>query len=104
MTLQAVIAVLEKLAKLPRMELRIYSDSEYLVKGMNEYIDEWKQRGWKRKSGGTPENIDLWKRLNGLALRHNVDWVWLDKNERDSFHQIATKLADEAAKAELLKT
>jgi ribonuclease HI len=103
MALQGAIAALTEYVKRPRTELRIYSDNEYLVKNMNERIDEWKQRGWKPRSGKPLENVDLWKRLNALALRHNIEWVWVDKDDCDSLHELATQFAAEAAAAEVLE-
>jgi ribonuclease HI len=100
MALQGAIAALSECEQRPRTELRICSDSEYLVKNMSERIDEWKQRGWKLKSGKPPENIDLWKRLGTLALRHNIEWDWIDKDDRNPLHELATQLAAEAAAAE----
>jgi ribonuclease HI len=100
MALQGAIAALSQYERRPRTELRIYSDNEYLVKNMNERIDEWKQRGWKLKSGRPPDNIDLWKRLNALALRHNIEWVWVDKDDCDPLHELAGRLASEGATAE----
>jgi ribonuclease HI len=100
MALQGAIAALSEYEQRPRTELRIHSDNEYLVKNMNERIDEWKQRGWKLKSGKPPENIDLWRRLSALALRHNIEWIWVDKDDHDPLHELATQLAAEAAAAE----
>ncbi len=63
------------------------SDSQYLVKGMRDWIQGWARRGWKRK-GGAIENLELWRELLAAARRHQVDWRWIrghaghDLNER----------------------
>lgn len=79
-------------------DLVFTSDSQYLVKGMKEWIHGWIRRGWRRKSGRI-ENLDLWKRLAALARRHRVEWRWVrghaghPKNEYA--HRLATRAAEE---------
>lgn len=74
------------------------SDSQYLVKGMKEWIHRWIRRGWRRK-GGPIENLELWKRLATVARRHRVQWQWVrghaghPKNEYA--HRLATRAAEE---------
>lgn len=74
------------------------SDSQYLVKGMKEWIHGWIRRGWRRKSGRI-ENLDLWKRLAEVARRHRIEWRWVrghaghPKNEY--VHHLATRAAEE---------
>jgi ribonuclease HI len=65
--LRAAIAALERFKAQTRTALRLYSNSEYLIKNMNERIDEWKAGGWKTKAGSPPDNIDLWKGHARLA-------------------------------------
>lgn len=73
------------------------SDSQYLVKGMREWIHGWAARGWRRK-GGRIENLELWRHLARLARRHRVDWRWIrghaghPKNEYA--HHLATRAAE----------
>ena len=68
------------------------SDSQYLVKGMTEWIHGWARRGWKRK-GGPIENLDLWKRLVREAGRHRIDWRWTRGHADDVKNQYADRLA-----------
>ena len=56
--------------------VRFVSDSQYLIRGMNEWIGGWKARGWKRK-GGPIENLDLWKDLDLESQRHEITWEWI---------------------------
>ena len=93
--LRAAIAALQPFKAQTRTALRLYSNSEYLIKNMNERIDEWKAGGWKTKAGSPPDNIDLWKILNGLALRHDVEWVWIANGDGDRLHRLAAEYARE---------
>lgn len=74
------------------------SDSQYLVKGMKEWIHGWADRGWRRK-GGPIDNLELWKELARTAARHRVEWRWVrghaghPKNEY--VHHLATRAATE---------
>jgi ribonuclease HI len=72
--------------------------SEYLINGMTIWLDQWKERGWKTAQRKPPENIDLWKRLNAVALRHTVEWVWVRGHNGDRFNELADRLANEAAR------
>ena len=57
------------------------SDSQYLVKGMREWVPGWKARGWTRK-GGPIENLELWKALDATSRKHEVQWAWLRGHQR----------------------
>lgn len=82
-------------------ECRVHfvSDSQYLVKGMSEWVAGWKARGWKRKSGPI-ENLDLWKRLDREAERHDVEWVWVRGHAGHPKNEYANDLAVKAAKTQ----
>ena len=72
------------------------SDSQYLVKGMREWIQGWVRRGWQRKAGPV-ENADLWKQLLGVAGRHQVDWRWVRGHAGHPQNEYADRLAVAAA-------
>ncbi len=75
MELQAVI---EALASLTRpCEVVVHTDSQYVQKGISEWIHGWKARGWKTAAKQPVKNDDLWKTLDQLAARHRVDWRWV---------------------------
>ena len=77
MALIGAIAALQLLAaKGNRMRALLVSDSEYLVKGMREWVPGWAARGWKRK-GGTIENVALWQSSFTAARLHEVQWTWV---------------------------
>jgi ribonuclease HI len=74
MELTAALRALQSLKGPHRVEL--YTDSEYLQRGVSEWLPNWKARNWKRK-GGKLANIELWQALDLTLLRHEVTWHWL---------------------------
>jgi len=80
-----------------RCRVRFVSDSQYLVKGMQEWVKGWKARGWKRK-GGPPENLELWKELDRVAADHDVRWVWVRGHVGHPRNEYANFLATRAAR------
>jgi ribonuclease HI len=73
------------------------SDSQYLVKGMREWVHGWIRRGWKRQ-GGAVENVELWQELVQVAARHQVDWRWVRGHAGHPQNEYADYLATEAAR------
>lgn len=73
------------------------SDSEYLVKGMREWVHGWMRRGWTRKTGAV-ENVELWRDLVGVARRHEVDWRWVRGHAGHPQNEYANDLAIRAAR------
>lgn len=97
MELMAAIAGLEALTK--PCDVDLYSDSQYLVKAVNEkWLDGWIKKGWKRGKNEPVKNVDLWKRLLAVKSKHNVRFIWVKGhaghpgNERCD--ELATKAAD----------
>jgi ribonuclease HI len=86
MELTAVIRGLEALKRPCRV--RLYTDSQYVQKGITQWIHDWKRRGWRTADKKPVKNIDLWQQLDALAARHAVSWHWVkghaghDGNER----------------------
>jgi ribonuclease HI len=75
MELQAAI---EGLAALTRpCRVRLTTDSEYLCRGITEWLAGWKARGWKTAARKAVKNVDLWQRLDAEAARHDVEWRWV---------------------------
>jgi len=68
------------------------SDSQYLVRGMKEWVHAWARKGWRRK-GGAIENLDLWRRLVSVAARHRVEWRWVRGHADDPKNEYANFLA-----------
>lgn len=77
--------------------VRFVSDSQYLVKGMTEWVRAWVARGWKRK-GGPPENLELWKELVKAAEPHEVEWSWIRGHDGHPRNEYVNHLAVRAAK------
>jgi ribonuclease HI len=73
------------------------SDSQYLVRAMNEWVHAWKRAGWKRKSGSL-ENAELWQELERAAARHDVTWSWVRGHAGHPQNEYANHLATRAAK------
>jgi ribonuclease HI len=86
MELTAVIEALSALKR--RCHVIVHTDSQYVQKGITEWIKGWKARGWRTASKEPVKNVDLWKRLDELAAEHHVQWRWVkghaghDGNER----------------------
>ena len=75
MELQAVI---EALAALKRpVRVRLYTDSQYVRRGILEWLPQWKARGWKTASRQPVKNQDLWQALEAQAARHQIEWHWV---------------------------
>jgi ribonuclease HI len=98
MALSGAVAALQLLArKGARMRALIVSDSEYLVKGMREWVPGWMARGWKRKVGPI-ENLELWKALVASAALHEVQWTWVRGHRGHPKNEYANDLAVAAAR------
>ena len=74
MELTAAIQALQALNRSCRVD--IYTDSQYLRKGITEWLPGWRRRGWRRK-GGALANIDLWQTLDKLVQEHEMAWHWV---------------------------
>jgi len=101
MALAGAVAALQLLAgKGRRLRVLGVSDSEYLVKGMKEWVPGWIQRGWKRK-GGAIENLELWQTLVYSAGKHEVRWSWVRGHQGHAKNEYANDLAVKAATEQL---
>ena len=96
MALRSAIEGLKLLRKRPCV-VHFVSDSQYLVKGMTEWLKGWKARGWRRK-GGEIGNLDLWKELDRIASGHEVRWSWIRGHDGHAQNEYANHLATRAAK------
>ncbi len=97
MALRSAILALELLgAKGSSLAITFVSDSQYLVKGMNEWVRGWRARGWRRK-GGAIENLELWQELVSCAEKHDVDWTWVRGHADHAKNEYADFLATSAA-------
>ena len=98
MALKGATGALEILGgKGARLGVLMVSDSQYLVRGVREWMGAWEARGWTRK-GGPIENLELWKRLRAAQRRHDVQWTWLRGHARHPKNEYADRLAVRAAR------
>lgn len=88
-------APIEALASLKRScDVVVYMDSEYVRKGITEWIHNWQRRGWKTADGKPVKNADLWQRLDALRKLHHVDWRWVKGHAGDPGNERADMLAN----------
>jgi ribonuclease HI len=92
MELNAAIRGLEALKK--ACEVTLVTDSEYLRKGITEWITQWKQRGWKTAAKKAVKNEDLWRELDELVNNHNIEWCWVKGHSGDPGNEKADELAN----------
>lgn len=92
MELTAVIRALEALDR--EAEVVIHTDSQYVQKGITEWLAAWKARGWKTADRKPVKNIDLWCTLDALAGRHSVQWRWVRGHSGHPENERADALAN----------
>ena len=74
----------------------IYTDSQYLKKGVMEWMENWKSRNWKRK-GGKLANVDLWQELSKETEKHRITWRWVKAHTGDKFNEQVDHMAKQLA-------
>ena len=92
MELMAVIRALEALKRSSRV--RVYTDSQYVQKGISEWMRKWKRNGWKTADRKPVKNDDLWKELDELAARHHIEWHWVRGHAGHPENERADRLAN----------
>jgi ribonuclease HI len=97
MELTAVIRALEALKR--PSQVRIFTDSEYVRKGITEWVKSWKVRGWKTADRKPVKNQDLWERLDALAAGHQIEWRWVKGHSGIPGNERVDRLANEAIDA-----
>ncbi len=97
MELMAAISAMESLTRPCRV--RLITDSQYVQKGIQEWLANWKQRGWKTAARKPVKNVDLWQRLDKALAPHQVEWKWVRGHtghpENERADQLANKGIDE---------
>ena len=98
MELQAVIVALEVLAQLDPVDEKVtlYTDSQYVQKGITLWIGEWKKKGWKTSGKQPVKNQDLWLRLDSLAAGFPIDWVWVKGHAGNKYNERCDALTQKA--------
>ena len=97
MELMAAISALEALKE--PCDAILHTDSQYVRKGITEWMANWVRRGWKTAGGDPVKNRDLWERLHVANARHKVDWRWVKGHAGDPDNE----RVDELARAEAVK-
>lgn len=101
MELTAALMALRALKQPSRVVL--WTDSEYLRKGMTEWLSAWRARGWKTAAKQPVKNADIWQALVTAAEPHEVDWRWVKGHAGDPGNEAVDKLATEAIDIGLAK-
>ncbi len=94
MELMAAIQALESLKR--PCEVTLTTDSQYVRKGITEWIDNWKRRGWKTADKKPVKNQDLWQRLEQATHKHKIHWKWIKGHSGHAENERADALANKA--------
>ncbi len=92
MEMTAVIAGLKVLKQ--SCVVTVYTDSKYVLQGMEEWLEGWKARGWKTASKAAVKNVDLWQQLDDLVQQHEVSWQWVKGHAGNAGNERADELAN----------
>jgi ribonuclease HI len=92
-----LMAAIERLNALKRpCAVELFSDSEYLQKGIRNWLPRWKKRGFLTMDGQPVKNQDLWQKLEQAAGRHKVQWKWVRGHAGNPMNELCDRLAKEA--------
>lgn len=98
-----LIAAIEGLKSIENeIPIILYTDSQYLKKGVTEWLENWKSRKWKRK-GGKLANVDLWKKLSREIETRRISWRWVKAHAGDKYNERVDRKAKQLAYAERKK-
>ena len=92
-----LMAAIEALTALSRpCEVALYTDSEYVRRGISEWLEGWKRAGWRTAARKPVKNEDLWRRLEAIAATHRVEWHWVKGHAGHPENERCDELAVEA--------
>lgn len=94
MELMAAIRALESLKR--SCKVRLTTDSQYVQKGITEWLGNWKRRGWKTAAKKPVKNADLWMRLDEAVAAHDIRWEWVRGHSGHTENELADMLANQA--------
>jgi len=97
MELLAVIRALQHISPQAAQTIALYTDSQYVKKGMTEWLAGWKRKGWKTAAGKPVKNQDLWQLLSDAAAQHTLSWHWVEGHSGHAENERADTLARNAA-------
>jgi ribonuclease HI len=98
MELQAVIKALEAIKVMGRayQQLEVFTDSQYVQKGMSQWINDWKARGWRTSGKDPVKNQDLWQYLDTLAAGFSITWRWVKGHAGNVYNERCDSLTQKA--------
>jgi ribonuclease HI len=96
MELLAVIRALESLTRPCRV--KVTTDSQYVKRGITEWLRNWKRNGWRTAAKTPVKNVDLWQRLDELVAGHTVEWAWVRGHSGHPENELADQLANRGIK------
>lgn len=102
MELMAAIQGLEALARPCQVEM--YTDSQYVRKGITEWLESWKARGWRTAAKKPVKNADLWQRLDAATQQHKIEWHWVKGHSGDVHNERADALANQGLEQHLARS
>lgn len=94
MELQAAISALESLSR--PCKITLTTDSRYVMDGVQQWLPNWKKRGWKTANKKAVKNEDLWRKLDELTNGHEIDWQWVKGHSGHKENELVDQLANEA--------
>jgi ribonuclease HI len=90
-----LMAVIQALGALKRpCNIVLHCDSQYVLKGITEWITGWKAKGWKTASRAPVKNVDLWQALDQARTQHKIEWKWVKGHDGDPGNERADQLAN----------
>ena len=90
-----LMAVIQALSALKRpCKIALTSDSKYVLKGITEWLPNWKQKGWRTSAKKPVMNSDLWQQLDQLASPHDISWHWVKGHSGHVQNELADQLAN----------
>lgn len=92
MELMGAISALEALTR--PCQVRLHTDSKYVLQGITEWLDNWKKRGWKTADKKPVKNDDLWRRLDSAVTQHEIEWIWVKGHAGHEGNERADALAN----------
>ena len=95
MELIAVIKALEAI-KTPDVVITLFTDSKYVLNGINQWIKVWRVRNWLTSNKKAVKNIDLWQRVDYLNNQYNINWQWVKGHSGNKGNTMADALANQA--------
>lgn len=100
-----LLAAIQALTALKRpSQVILTTDSEYLRKGITEWLANWKQNGWRTSDKKPVKNVDLWQQLDAVAQLHQITWKWIKGHSGHPENDRADELANKGINALLSKT